>query len=144
MRKPRVFLDSSVIVAALLSSRGGSFYVLTQLNDRCAFRINEYVLAEMQDVLTTKFRKHPALLSHFFLFLGLYDIETLKDPSRREVERMSSVVSKKDAPILASAIEHSDYLVTLDNEFLSPRVLRVANMRGLTILKPGDLIALFH
>ena len=29
MRKPKVFLDSSVIIAALLSSRGGSFYILT-------------------------------------------------------------------------------------------------------------------
>ena len=55
MHKPIVFLDSSVIIAALLSGQGGSSYVLNQLRWDFHFQINEYVLAEVQEIIKTKF-----------------------------------------------------------------------------------------
>jgi predicted nucleic acid-binding protein len=50
MPKNRVFLDSSILITALLSSRGGSFYILTQLKDKLHFQINNYVLEEIFEV----------------------------------------------------------------------------------------------
>ena len=47
MLKNRVFVDSSILIAALLSSRGGSFYILTQLKDEFQFQINDYTLEEI-------------------------------------------------------------------------------------------------
>lgn len=51
MLKNRVFVDSSILITALLSSRGGSFYILTQLKNKFHFQINNYVLDEIFLVL---------------------------------------------------------------------------------------------
>ena len=142
MHKPPVFLDSSVIIAALLSSRGGSYYALTQLHERFAFHINEYVLAEVQQIIQTKFQDQPQLASNLFLLLGLAGVLVSTDPSKREVLSAARLISKNDAPILASAIVNSDYLLTLDNEFLKPHITKEAKEKGLSILKPGDFILL--
>ena len=60
MAKPGAFVDSSVVIAALLSPEGGSFRILTECQDLFAFQINEYVLAETQEVLRSKFRDRPS------------------------------------------------------------------------------------
>lgn len=143
MHKLPVFLDSSVIITALLSSRGGSYYVLTQLHERFAFQINEYVLAEVQEIIQQKFQDRPQLLSNLFLLLGLAGVLVSTDPSKREVLAAARLISKKDAPILASAMTDSDYLLTLDNEFLKPHIVKKAKEKGLSILKPGDFILLY-
>ncbi|MDO8521736.1 MAG: PIN domain-containing protein [bacterium] len=144
MHKPRVFLDSSVIIAALLSPRGGSYYLLTQLSDALALEINEYVFEEVRRTLTIKFSDQPALISNLFATIGLADVATISNPSKREVTAAEKLISKKDAPILASAIAESDFLVTLDNEFFKAAIVEVAKQRNLKILKPGDLVKLFE
>ena len=140
MRKPRVFLDSSVIIAALLSSRGGSFFILTHLRDEAEFQINEYVFAELRAILERKFADRPELSSSLFLILGLADVVTTADPSFTAVLRAAKLISKNDAPILASALVDCDYLITLDKEFLKPKILSTARAKGLTICTPGDFI----
>ena len=45
MAKPAVFLDSSMIIASLLSTTGGSFYIINTLKDNFDFQTNEYGLA---------------------------------------------------------------------------------------------------
>ncbi len=52
-----MFLDTSVLVTAVLSSAGGSFYILNSLKDRFEFFINEYVLEEAIRVLDDKFHQ---------------------------------------------------------------------------------------
>lgn len=140
MHKPRVFLDSSVIIAALLSSRGASYYLLSQCSEILDFRISEYVFEEVRRSLETKFSGQSALISSLFLIMGTAGIETISNPTTREVRAAETVISKKDAPILASALAHNDYLLTLDNEFFKTEVVDAAQARGLVILKPGDLI----
>ena len=140
MHKPKVFLDSSVLIAALLSSRGGSFYILTQMRNGFSFHINEYVFTEVGEVLKTKFAARPDLQKNLFLLLGLANMSTVPNPSKPEVRRAAKVISKNDAPILASALAHCDYLVTLDKEFLTPSILANADKKGLSILTPGSFI----
>jgi len=140
MRKQKVFLDSSVIIAALLSARGGSFFLLSQLRGYFLFEINQYVFTEVQEVLKTKFKAQPQLQNNFFLLLGLAEVKTTPNPARKEVKAAARLISKEDAPILASALGGSNYLVTLDNEFFKPLVIQAAEKKGLQILKPGDLI----
>lgn len=142
MHKPRFFLDSSVIITALLSSRGGSYYVLTQLHEHFTFQINEYVLAEVQQILQNKFQNQPRLLSNLFLLLGLAGVSVIANEGKREVWAAARFISQKDAPILASAMAHCDYLLTLDNEFLKLHIAAKAKENGLSILKPGDFITL--
>ena len=140
MHKPKVFLDSSVLIAALLSSRGGSFYILTQMRDGFSFHINEYVFAEVGEVLKTKFAAQSHLQKNLFLLLGLANVSTISSPSKLDVRRAAKVISKDDAPILASALVHCDYLITLDKEFFNPSVLANAKKKGLSILTPGSFI----
>mgnify|MGYP001608784086 FL=1 len=140
MHKPVVFLDSSVLIAALLSGQGGSAYVLTQLREKFDFQINEFVLAEVQEILKTKFSHLPSMSIQLFLWMGVNPIIILENPAKKEVIKLAKYISKNDAPILASALLGSDYLLTLDNEFFGEKIIELANNKSLSILKPKELI----
>lgn len=142
MRK-RVFFDSSVIIAALLSHDGASYHILTRFADTFVFEINEYVFEEVRRSIESKFKNQPALLSNLFSLIGLSGMTTLHNPNKQEVREAERIISKKDAQILASACIKSDYLLTLDNEFFKPEIMQAAKERHLEILKPGDFIRLF-
>ena len=140
MAKPKVFVDSSCIIASLLSSKGGSFYILNTLTDEFEFQTNDYGLREIQEVFKSKFFHHPGLQTKLFLLLGSARVNILPNPSRRDKTRFSKYISANDAPILASAIKYCDYLLTLDNEFFSKGIIKLAESKGLTILKPKEFI----
>jgi len=140
MPKANIFLDSSVIITALLSATGGSFYIIEHHKNDFAFQINKYSLDEIQDILGTKFAKQPELKTKLFLLLGIAQIKILENPSKKQVLEMAKYISENDAPILASALKHSDYLLTLDNEFLKPDTVEMAKKKSLTILKPKEFI----
>jgi putative PIN family toxin of toxin-antitoxin system len=142
MAKPRVFLDSSIIIAALLSPQGSSAFILTEFGDRLAFEISDYVLAEVRGILEMKFKKEPRLLAALLPLLGFGGVTLSSNPPIRDVRSAERYISKNDAPILTAAWAGHEYLVTLDNEFLQPNVRAEAERRGLMVLKPGDLIAI--
>ena len=144
MVKSKIFLDSSVLITAVLSSRGGSFYILTQLNDICEFQTNEYVIEEIQRILGSKFSSAPELKTKLFLILGTADIRVLSNPSIKDLRDLAKVINKEDAPILASAAKYSSYLLTLDNDFFQEKVLYFAKQRDLAIVKPRDFINRFQ
>ena len=144
MAKPAVFLDSSVIIASLLSTTGGSFYIINTLKDDFNFQTNEYGLAEIQRILKSKFASEPSMLSQLFLILGTSKIKILPNPTKKEERAAAKYISKIDAPILAGAVKHSDYLITLDNEFLKPDIVELANKKSLLISKPKEFIEKFR
>lgn len=111
MASQKAFLDSSVIIAALLSSRGGSFYILNHLRDQFLFQINEYSLLEIQAIFRTKFVGFPELRNKLFLLLGLSSIAILPAPITNEIKKLRGYISSNDAPILASALKNSDYFI---------------------------------
>ena len=144
MARPKVFVDSSVIIASLLSAMGGSSYILNNYHEDCEFQTNEYGLTEIQRVLNDKFADQPTLQSQFFLLLGTARIIVLPNPTKQERNKWAKYISEIDAPILASAIKQSNYLITLDNEFLKDIVMDTAHTHGLIILKPKDFIERFE
>jgi len=144
MNKPRTFLDSSVIIAALLSLQGGSSYLLREHHDDFTFQINEYVLAEIQEVLESKLSSQVPQSVDLFLLLGVAEVQTISNPSKQELRSVIRLISRKDAPVLVSAMNESDYLLTLDNEFFKPDVIHAAKERELVILKPRDLIQMLN
>jgi len=111
MLKNRVFVESSILITALLSSRGGSFYILTQLKN------------------------------YLFLLLGLARIEILPNPSQISLKRLSKIINKEDAPILASAFSNSNYLLTLDKDFLNEGVRNFARENNVLIFTPKEFIS---
>jgi predicted nucleic acid-binding protein len=144
MAKPAVFLDSSVIIASLLSATGGSFYIMDVLKDDMKLQTSEYGLIEMQNILKSKFATSPDLQSRLFLMLGTAKVAVLPIPVARDVKWTQQYISKIDAPILASALRHSDYLITLDNEFFKPDVMSLAGKKSLAIMKPKEFIERFR
>ncbi|MEK7117713.1 MAG: PIN domain-containing protein [Patescibacteria group bacterium] len=143
MVKNKVFLDSSVIISSLLSTQGGSFYVVNTLNKDFVLQTSRYALKEIDRAVQTKFENQPQLLLGLALFLETSNLSILKDPTSKEKDICSKYISVKDAPILVSAIKHSDYLLTLDNEFFNEKVLTFANRKSLIILKPKEFIEKF-
>lgn len=140
MLKNRVFLDTSILITALLSLRGGSFYILTNLRDEYDFRINQYVFQESLRVLEEKFSSQSDLKNKLFLLLGLTAIKILPDPPKSKLKLLRNVISKEDAPILSSASENSDYLLTLDKEFFNNAVIKFAENKNLLIKTPREFI----
>jgi len=143
MVKNKVFLDASVLITALVSTRGGSFYILTQLKNRYRFQINNFVLEEVLVVLNKKFPNKKDLKSSLFLLLGLAKIEIQPNPQRLSLKRVSGIINKEDAPILVSAFQNSDYLLTLDRDFLDEKVRNFAKQNNLLIFTPKEFLSIF-
>ena len=141
MGKDKVFVDSSILVTAVLSPLGGSFYIINNWRSRFEFQINEYIFEETMRVLENKFspRAH-ALKNTLLLIIGLASIKILKNPPPTRVRTLEKFISKEDAPILASAIAFCSYLLTLDNDFFTDAVLRLSKKKGLIITKPKEFI----
>lgn len=139
MAKAKVFVDSSVFIAALLSRTGGSFYILTTFHDHVQFCTNDYVIEEVERILKDKFR-FSSLRTQFFLLLGIAELRIDDNPSRRKIESVRHVIAANDAPILAGALSVCDYLLTLDNDFFTASCVDFSNMKGLRTVKPREFI----
>lgn len=140
MGKDKAFLDTSVLITAVLSAAGGSFYILNSFKDRFDFFINEYVLEESIKVLDDKFYKREDFKRKLFLLIGLTPVKVILNPPVKQVKKLTKILNEKDCPILASAIKHCSYLITLDNDFLSREVVEFSLKKKLMILKPKNFI----
>lgn len=142
MDKPRVFLDSSVLIAAILSPIGGSAYILSNFHSLVSFQINEYVFEEIERVLRSKFFRQQHLHTDLFLLLGVAGVEIMPNPSKQQVIEAQKWISRNDAPILASILLSSDYLLTLDNEFFKKEIgdLVACGPRSFIVIKPKEFI----
>lgn len=123
--KPDVFLDSSVVIAALLSPTGGSFRLFTEANkDLFRMAITTYVRDEVRGALE---RKYP--LRRFFMdeLLRFGNVRIVANPSATTVAPyLCLIIDPADAPILAGAvITRSGFLITLDRRhFMTARLAK--------------------
>jgi predicted nucleic acid-binding protein len=135
---PRLFLDASVIISGLISSRGGSHAILV-LAELGFFRpvVCPYILTETERNLN---KKVPELLPSFQQIMTKLVWEVVPDPSHEALATWLSVVAPKDAPVLVAAINAGvKRLVTLDAaHFL--RSNSVQDQVNLRIQAPGDVL----
>jgi predicted nucleic acid-binding protein len=138
MGNKEVFVDSSVLVAACLSSSGASYFCIIFASEAgYKLLINEMVFEETLDVLKREF---PELRNRFFGILSIGNFSILENPEKRELRIVKNLIEEKDAPILVSAIKHSDYLLTLDKGFFKKEVINFAKSHKLIILLPKEFI----
>jgi predicted nucleic acid-binding protein len=137
-KNPKVFLDTRVIFAAVLSPTGGA-RKLFQLGEAGMPQlvIGPNVLRECDAVVR---RKAPSSLPALAQLLALGQVETAIAPAKRQIVLARSMVEyEPDALVPAEAISaRPDWFVTHDKEpFLKKR-----KGPGLTfsIGTPGDLI----
>jgi len=134
----KVFLDTSVVFAAVLSPTGGA-RKLFQLGEARILNlfVGHNVLRGCEEVVR---RKAPASLPTLAQLLEIGRVETSPAPTQKMVERARAIVAyEPDAWVLAEAIRSEpDWFVTHDKEhFLKER--KDSNL-AFYIGTPGDLI----
>lgn len=134
----KVFLDTSVVFAAVLSLSGGS-RKLFQLGEASLLRlfVGHTVLRECDEVIR---RKAPTSLPVLARLLEVGRVEIAPAPTAKQIEFARSILAyKPDVYVLAEAIRaEPDWFVTHDSvHFLKEP--KVSNLE-FKIGTPGDLI----
>ena len=136
--KPRLFLDASVIIAGIASLTGASGIILSLCEaGQVQAVVSEAILDECQRNIQ---RKLPEMMPRFQRVTKALKLEVVPYPPLEQVGRCEEIIHRKDAHILAAAIEaRPDYLITLDaTHFLKDP--SVGQKSGLRIVSPGDFL----
>lgn len=135
---PRIFVDTSVIIAGVGSRMGASHAImaLAELGLLCPV-VCPYVMDEAERNIQ---RKTPEALPRYREVRANISWELVSDPTPDQVRTWISVIVPKDAPVLAAAVIAQPHrLVTLDTkDFIEPP--QVTAQSGLRICTPGDLL----
>ncbi len=135
----RIFLDSSVLVAASASKTGASALILGYCRLK---KISGYVsldtIGEARKNVNLKLKKINK--ERFIYFLRFSNLILASQPSAEEIAQSEQAVNPKDAPILAAALKSSaSFLITLDKKhFLKPKVINFS--KPLKIISPGEFV----
>lgn len=135
----RVFFDSSVLIAAMISDIGGSAKILIYLE---AGFFEGYISKQVVDEVSTVIaRKLPEINDKFkdlLKFSKLKIVPAIKAEFLKKAEKWIS--DTNDVPILAAAKQVSaDVVLTLDlRHFIHDP--EVAKKSGMTILTPGEFL----
>ena len=110
----RVFLDTNVLIAGLLSRTGASAAILDLAEaEEIVAVVTRQVLVEADRVFLAKF---PQLLDRYRKFIQNLSPLLADDPAPQMVREAREIIEADDAPILAAARqEQVDYLVTLNS-----------------------------
>ena len=145
MKKPiqkiKVFIDTRVLIAGVASLTGASAAVLDLCEaESIQMVISRQVLVEADRNFSAKL---PGLVNEFRQFIRNLVPLMVEDPPAAAVERAASLIDRKDAAILAAAIESKvEFLITLDKKhFLKQKVLRNIPIQ---ICTPSDFLRIFE
>lgn len=118
--RPRLFLDAGVLLAAAASPDGGSALMLELCRaGRAVAVVTRLVLREAERNIRAQLNE--TVLLRFYGLMAELEPRVVPFPGQEEVEVAASVVSAKDAQVLATArTSRATHLVTLDRKhFLS-------------------------
>jgi len=140
-RRWKVFLDTSALIAGILSPTGAAHEVLRLCEAGVVQPVlSRQVLVEADRNLSAKM---PALLPEYRLFLKQLSPLVVEDPFPDAVEQAGGVIHHNDAPILAGAIEsHVDFLITWNTRHF--RRKSVQTYAPFPILTPGEFLEAFR
>ena len=145
MKKPiqkiKVFIDTKVLIAGTASVTGASAAVLDLCEaESIQMVISRQVLMEADRNFSAKL---PGLVGQFRQFIRNLAPLMVEDPPAAVVDRLASLIDRKDAAILAAAIDSKvDFLITLDKKhFLKQKVQRDIPVEVCT---PADFLRIFE
>ena len=140
MSKIKVFLDSSAVIAGIISSTGAARVLLVMSEaGQIEMFISEQVIVESERSLA---RKVPHALPDFRQALKDAQPKIIKNPTPKQIEdNLYLIADPDDVPILLAAMHANvDYLATHNRKhFLDDP--KVAEMSGIKIGTPGDVLA---
>jgi len=142
--KPRgwtVFIDTSALIAGMLSPTGAAHEVLRLCEAGVVKAVmSRQVLVEADRNLSEKL---PALLPDYHAFLKHLTPLIVDDPPTQAVEAAGTVIHRNDAPILAAAIEADvQYLVTWNTRHFQKKAVR--EYAPFPVLTSGEFLEEFR
>ena len=134
-----VFLDSSVLYAAVFSATGPARrLILKGLEGSVALVISDLVLEETKRNLA---KNAPFALPSFTIIADIFS-HFIINPTTADVRKAAQIVHLKDAPIVAgAATAKADYLATHDVKHLLSHTQAIEATYGITILSPAELLS---
>jgi len=140
MKNINIFLDSSALIAGIISETGAA-HVLLQLGETedIALIISEVVVNETYRSVA---RKSPENFDDVQMEIARAKIRVVPDPPDEEIQaNLYLIDDPDDVPVLLAAMKAKvDYLATHDHKhFLNDP--KVAERSGLKIGTPGDVLA---
>jgi predicted nucleic acid-binding protein len=140
MSRINLFLDSSALMAGIISAEGAARALLLLGEDgKIQLTVSEQVIAEIERNLA---RKAPKAVPFAREMIRTAQVSIMRDPPLDEVrQRMDWISHAADVPILVPAHRAQvDFLVTLNRRhFLDDA--EVARRSGLRIGTPGEALA---
>ena len=139
--KPKVFLDTSALIAGIASPKGAARELLRLAEiGLIEIVVSRQVIVEADRNITAKL---PECIDDFRAYLETLAPVLIDDPSAREVKPFFSLIHPDDAPVLAAAVlAKADYLVTWDRKHFmtkGPRALVRPN-----VMTPGEFLHEFR
>jgi predicted nucleic acid-binding protein len=139
MSKARLFLDSSALIAGVISPVGGARALLVLAETGViSIIVSEQVIAESERAIA---KKAPRTLDNYRKAVKISVDQILRDPNISEIKKHQGVIKHRvDVPILVAAMNGEvDFLVTLNRKHFidDPGVARKS---GLKIGTPGDAL----
>lgn len=138
-RSLKVFLDSNIFIAAILSSRGGSFRIMQEARvGNVIVFITSFI---MDEIARTLYVKYPTCLNHAHELIASTPLLSINNPSSEEIERLEPLISDmQDAPVLAGDLKSkAQFLITLDRKHFFTKTLLNARL-AITIQTPRDFL----
>lgn len=140
-RRWTVFLDTSALIAGILSPTGAAHEVL-RLTEAGVIQgaVSRQVLVEADRNLSEKM---PTIFPDYRIFLSQLAPLVVEDPSRDAVETALAVIHHNDAPILAAAVETEvDFLITWNTRHFLKKAVR--SYATFPILTPEEFLEAFR
>jgi predicted nucleic acid-binding protein len=140
MPKFNIFLDSSALIAGVISESGAAHVLLNLGESRdIVLTVSELVILESERSVA---RKSPSNLDDLRKLIKATNLRIVPNPSKEEVEANLYLINDpNDVPILLAAMKAKvDYLATHNRKhFLDDP--KVSARSGLRIGTPGDVLA---
>ena len=140
-RRWKVFLDTSALIAGIISTTGAAREVLRLCEaGGVEILVSRQVLTEADRNLSAKL---PVLIPDYRRLIRRMSPTLVDDPTRKEVAQAARVIHHKDAPILAAAINGEvDYLITWNTRhFLKRAVMKAVPFK---IMTPAEFLEEFR
>ena len=133
----RVFLDTSVLIAAALSTTGPAHAIcLLARQGQLQAVVSESVVLEFRDVVRRKFAKQESRFAELLQFLGP---EVAPAPTAKDMQSWKGQIEEGDWHVLASATSAGgSYLVTHDVKDFKTKALTLRTT--FKLMTPGEFL----
>lgn len=135
--KKRVFIDSSVLMAAAISPTGSARELINQgFTEKIDLYISLDVAEETERNLR---RKAPHWLNYFYKTYESLSLTSVK-PTKKQILNVAKFVVGKDAPIVAGAIAaKADFLVSFDRKHLLEKREEIETNFNIKVVTPDEV-----